>query len=201
MIKFRTHGSFSSTFLQMNYTWSGLSMFLLTYSNDGRLAQAINLATFLILWSGSSIKNTYSVITKNTSTTVFFRVALSTDLFNYCELSFSSLQWKNAHYGLPVHILVSYCMPRWNCPTTASCPVYGFFCCPFAWVFNVSIMKSGKRMIRSNKFIDGRQSSSFLGMICISKSLPSAKDGDVNYTQRFDIQKGLTLVFVIMSGG
>lgn len=43
------------------------------------------------------------------------------------------------------------------------------------------MIKSGMRNIKSCKFIDGRQSSSFLGMICISKSLPSAKEGNVNY--------------------
>ena len=125
IIKFNIHWSFSSTFLQMNCTLSGLSIFLLTYSNAGKLAWAISLATFLILWSGSRSKNCDSVSTINTSTRVFFNCDLSMLLFSYYELSFSSLQWKNVHYGLPVHMLVSYYSPRWNLPSTTGPPVWG----------------------------------------------------------------------------
>ena len=156
-------------------------MFLLTYSKEGKLAHAINLATFLILWSGSRIRNTASVITMKTSTIVFFIKDLSMDLFSYYELSFSSLQWKNAHYGFPVHIFVSYCNPRWNLPSTTGPPVSGSFSYPLEFLYAVSAIKSGIRSIKSYKFIDGLQSSSDFGMICVSKSLPSANEGNENY--------------------
>jgi len=52
----------------MNDTLSGLSKLRLIYSSDGNVNHAINLATFLKLWSGSKYSKTESVTTVYTST-------------------------------------------------------------------------------------------------------------------------------------
>lgn len=51
----------------MNEILSELSKFLLICSNDGKVAHATSLATFFILLSGSSVRNTYSDTTTNMS--------------------------------------------------------------------------------------------------------------------------------------
>jgi len=59
----RIHCSFSSVFLQMKVVAFLIFTFYFIYSRAGKFAQATSLATFLILWSYSSIRNTVSVIT------------------------------------------------------------------------------------------------------------------------------------------
>lgn len=95
------------------------------------------------------------------------------------------------HYGLPVQMLVSYYKPKWNWPITTGPPVWGSFSGALPFLETVSAMKSGILSIRSYKFIEGRQSSSFLGMICISKSLPSAKEGKQNYESKLENSKSV----------
>lgn len=157
--------SCSSVFLQMNEMLSGFSMFLLTCYREGRVNQATRRATFLILWSGSRYSKSDSVTMVNKSSSPF----------RFPCPSFSSLHGKIPHCWFCVHILISYWSPRWNLPTV---------CCyskPSLLAFNCSAMKVGMCWMISMSVMDGRQSSSFLGIMWTSRSLPSARDGVQNY--------------------
>lgn len=148
----------------------GLSMFLRICSRAGRVNHAMRRATFLNLRSGSKYSSIESVTTVYTSMYPFL----------YLPLSFSSWQGKTPHELCCNQMFMSYWRPRWNLPTIALSDLL-----PLIY----SATKVGICCMISIKDIDGRQSSSFFGITCKSKSLPSAKEGVQN------------LVLVMIRGG
>jgi hypothetical protein len=85
--------------------------------------------------------------------------------------SFSSRQGKMPHYEFCSQIFMSYWRPRWKNPIIWAAPVVFLIC---------SVMNAGICWIISIRVIDGRQSSSFFGMMCRRRSLPSAREGVEN---------------------
>jgi hypothetical protein len=82
------------------------------------------------------------------------------------------LQGKMPHWEFCSHMFMSYCMPRWNWPIICCAPCVLFIYSPMNW---------GIYWIISMRVMEGLQSSSFLGIICKSRSLPSAREGVQNY--------------------
>lgn len=108
------HYSFSSTFLQTNITMFFYSTCLLICSSAAKLAHDTSLATFLILWSGSSTKNTVSVITKNISFRFLLLLNFSNAESNW--VFFCSWQGKTPQWGFDSQMLISYYAPKWKRP-------------------------------------------------------------------------------------
>lgn len=147
-------------------------MLRLICSSEGSVNQAMSLATFLILWSGSRKSSNDSVTTVNISIYPLRLPPLFT-LLNYI-FSFSSYPGNSPHAGFCSHMFMSYWRPRWNLPTVIDCKE------PSLLALICKEMNAGICCIISIKVIDGRQSSSSLGTIWRSRSLPSAREGVEN---------------------
>ena len=84
-------------------------------------------------------------------------------------LSFSSSHGYTPHRLLLIHVLISYCWPKWNCPIIVFSGR--------SW-HTTSWMKLGIYFINSERFIDGRHESlPQCGKMQSNKSRPSAREG------------------------